>query len=61
MYDILSISIHELNENQSKEYYEDLKAILDMQFEYMKTEEDKENQSKKLDSTISRILNEIKK
>ncbi len=61
MYDILSISIHELNENQSKEYYEDLKAILDMQFEYMKTEEDKEKQSKKLDSTISRILNEIKK
>lgn len=61
LYGILSISIHELDEEQSKDYYEDLKAVIDMQLEYIKTEEDKDKQSKKLESTLNRIANMVKK
>ena len=61
MYSILSISIHELDEEISKEYYEDLKAVLDMQFEFMKTEYDKKKQSERLSGTLSKIINDFKK
>ena len=61
MYSILSVSIHELDEEESKEYYEDLKAILDMQFEYMKTEYEKKRQSERLSATLNKIVNDIKK
>lgn len=61
MYGILSISIHELDEEQSKEYYEYLKTIIDMQLEYMNTEEEKENQSRELDGVINKIVNLVKK
>ena len=46
LYGILSISIHELDEDESKEYYSYLKAVIDMQLEYIKSETDKDNQSK---------------
>ena len=55
LYGILSKSIHELDENESKEYYIYLKTVIDMQLEYMNTEEEKEKQSKRL----GKILNEI--
>lgn len=61
MYGILSMSIHELDEEQSKEYYEYLKAIIDMQLEYMNTEEEKENQLRELNVTINKIMNLTKK
>lgn len=61
LYDILSVSIHELSEEQSKEYYEYLKAIIDIQLEYIKTEADKDNQSKSLSSVLSKITNLVKK
>lgn len=61
MYSILSVSIHELDEEESKEYYEDLKAILDMQFEYMKTEYEKRKQSERLSATLNKIVNNLKK
>lgn len=61
LYGILSVSIHELDEEQSKEYYEYLKAIIDMQLEYMNTEEEKSKQSKELESVISKITNLVKK
>ena len=61
MYDILSVSIHELSEEQSKEYYEYLKAIIDIQLEYIKTEADKDHQSKSLSSVLSKITNLVKK
>jgi len=61
LYEILSISIHELEEEQSREYYTYLKATIDMQLEYIKTEEDKDNQSKRLQSTLSKISNLLKK
>lgn len=61
LYDILSVSIHELSEEQSKEYYEYLKAIIDIQLEYIKTEADKDQQSKSLSSVLSKITNLVKK
>ena len=61
LYGILSISIHELDEEQSKEYYGYLKAVIDMQLEYMNTEEEKSKQSKELESVISKITNLVKK
>lgn len=60
LYGILSIGIHELDEEQSKEYYEYLKTIIDMQLEYMNTEEEKNKQSKELEGIISKITNLIK-
>ena len=43
MYSILSKSIHELDEEQSKEYYQYLKAIIDIkiEFEYVENEKSK--------------------
>lgn len=60
LYGILSISIHELDEEQSKEYYTYLKAVIDMQLEYVKTEEEKDNQSKDLEGVLSKIANLVK-
>lgn len=56
LYGILSISIHELDEEQSKEYYEYLKTIIDMQLEYMNSEQEKEKQSKNLEKIINKIV-----
>lgn len=55
LYGILSISIHELDEDESKEYYSYLKAVIDMQLEYIKSETDKDNQSKELSDVLSEI------
>lgn len=60
LYEILSVSIHELDEEQSKEYYVYLKTIIDMQLEYIKTESDKESQSKSLESILDKIKGGIK-
>lgn len=60
LYSILSKSIHELDEEQSKNYYQYLKAVIDMQLEFEYTEEEKNNQSKQLNSILNRIVNEIK-
>ena len=61
MYGILSASIHCIKEEESQEYYEDLKAVIDMQLEYLKTEEEKAQQTKNLQSTLDRISNSYKK
>lgn len=61
LYGILSISIHELDEDQSKEYYNYLKAVIDMQLEYIKSEKDKDNQSKELKTVLNKITNLVKK
>lgn len=59
LYGILSISIHELDENQSKEYYTYLKAVIDMQLEYVKSEDEKDKQSKDLEGILNKIKNHI--
>lgn len=61
LYSVLSISIHELDEDTSKEYYEYLKAIIDMQLEYIKTENDKTKQTESLSSILNKIASGIKK
>lgn len=61
LYGILSISIHELDEEQSKEYYTYLKAVIDMQLEYKKSEDEKDKQSKDLEGILSKIANFVKK
>ena len=60
MYSILSKSIHELDEEKSKNYYQYLKAVIDMQLEFEYTEDEKNNQSKQLNSILNKIVNEIK-
>lgn len=60
LYGILSKSIHELDEEESKEYYDYLKAVIDIQLEYMKTEEDKDKQSKELSSILNTIASKFK-
>ena len=55
MYGILSASIHELDEKTSKDYYISLKAIIDIQLEYLKTEKDKQKQSEELSSILGKI------
>ena len=60
LYSILSKSIHELDEEKSKNYYQYLKAVIDMQLEFEYTEDEKNNQSKQLNSILNKIVNEIK-
>lgn len=60
LYSILSVSIHELDEEESKEYYQYLKAIIDIQLEFEYTELEKEKQSNDLKSVLSKITNGIK-
>ena len=60
LYGILSKSIHELDEDQSKEYYIYLKTVIDMQLEYMNSEEEKEKQSKNLQGILNKIAGLIK-
>lgn len=60
LYGILSKSIHELDEEQSKEYYQYLKSIIDIQLEFEFTENEKNKQSIKLNSILNKIVNEIK-
>ena len=59
LYGILSKSIHELDEDESKEYYIYLKTVIDMQLEYMNTEEEKEKQSKRLGKILNKIAGMI--
>lgn len=60
LYGILSKSIHELDEDESKEYYEYLKTVIDMQLEYINSEEEKEKQSKSLQGILNKIAGLIK-
>lgn len=60
LYGILSKSIHELDENQSKNYYDYLKAVIDIQLEYEFTEAEKEKQTKELNSVLNKIASDIK-
>ena len=61
MYSVVSASIHAISENESEEYYEELKAIIDIQLEYMKTEEDRQKQIQKSQKTLSRIISKYGK
>lgn len=60
LYGILSISIHQLDEDQSKEYYSYLKAVIDMQLEFVKSESDKDRQSENLNTVLNKIANLVK-
>lgn len=46
LYRILSKSMHELDEEQSKEYYQYLKAIIDIKIEFEYAENEKNKQGK---------------
>ena len=60
LYGILSKSIHELDEEQSRAYYDYLKAVIDIQLEYEFTEAEKEKQTKELNSVLNKIASEIR-
>ena len=57
MYGILSKGVHELEEEESKQYYSYLKTIIDMQLEFMSTETEKEKQTEELKKEIGKIAN----
>lgn len=61
LYGILSIGIHELDEDESKDYYEYLKAMIDMQLQFEKMKDEEEKQSKTLNTKISNIVSKLKK
>lgn len=61
LYSILSIGIHELDEEESKDYYEYLKAMIDMQLQYEKSKAEEDKQTKFLNTRISNIVNKLKK
>ena len=60
LYGILSIGIHELDEEESKNYYEYLKAMIDMQLQFEKMKDEEEMQSKTLNTKISNIVTKLK-
>ena len=60
LYGILSIGIHELDEDESKDYYEYLKAMIDMQLQFEKMKDEEEKQSKTLNTKISNIVDKLK-
>lgn len=59
VYKILSESIHLLDEGQSKEYYTTLKALIDMQLEFMKTELEKKKKLEKYSKDLAHISDEV--
>ena len=61
LYRILSKGIHELEEDESQDYYEYLKAIIDIQLQYEKELYEQEQQSKTLNKVISNIANKFSK
>lgn len=60
LYSILSVSIHELDENESKEYFDSLKAVIETQLEFEKTNIEKEETNRRLHSKLSTIREGIK-
>lgn len=61
LYSILSIGIHELDEEESKDYYEYLRAMIDMQLQYEKAKDEEDKQTKSLSTKISNIVNALNK
>ncbi len=61
LYSILSIGIHELDEEESQNYYEYLKAMIDMQLQYEKSKDEEDKQTKSLSTKISNIVNSLNK
>lgn len=55
LYSILSVSIHELDEDESKTFFDSLKAVIEMQLEFEKTNSEKEETNKRLHSKLSAI------
>lgn len=59
LYKILSIGIHELDDEECKEYYIYLKAMIDMQLQFEKAKDEAEKQSKSLNINISNITTKL--
>lgn len=60
LYSILSIGIHELDDKQSERFYVYLRTVLEMQLEYVKENNDRDNQTKELKDKIDSIVNDLK-
>lgn len=61
LYSVLSIGIHQLKEEECKENYIELKAIIDMQLVYIKMLDEKEKQLKSSELTIKNMMNKYSK
>ena len=61
LYGILSVGIHELDDEQSERYYVHLRTVIELQLEYTKEINDKEEQTKRLKGNIDSIANEVKR
>lgn len=60
LYSILSIGIHELDEEESKTYYEYLKMMIDMQLQFEKVKEETDKQTQTINAKISNIVTNLK-
>lgn len=60
LYSILSVSIHELDDEQSEQYYVYLRTVIEMQLEFVKEKNDRDNQTKQLKEKIDSIINDLK-
>ena len=59
LYKILSKGIHQLSDEESKNYYEYLRIIIVMQLEFIKEKDDNESQTQALDSQLNDIIAKI--
>lgn len=59
LYSILSIGIHELDEEESKTYYEYLKMMIDMQLQFEKAKDETDKQTQTINLKISNIVNKL--
>ena len=53
LYSILSVGIHELDEEESRDYYEYLKAMIDMQLQYEKSKDEEDKQTNTYRTSLS--------
>lgn len=60
LYELLSISIHELDEGTSKEYYEYLVTVIEIQLQYEKSNKEKENKLNELSEKINKFKSDVK-
>lgn len=59
LYKILSKGIHELDDDESQDYYEYLRIIIVMQLEFVKENDNKEAQTEMLDKKLNEIISKI--
>lgn len=61
LYEALSLGIHQLKDAECKEYYEDLKAVIDIQLQYIKEQDEMMKQIKDSSSALATLKEKYNK